>query len=158
MQYPGECDLYRVQKCKFCFTKELIFVHLKVRKATELAKENPFFADLLIKFTHLYRANSKDMKMIIKQPSLCAIVLLATCAFFADMVSAATVSSNAGCSSIDHQHQLFRDIYNGEFLSSVLTIPERIESGTGKLQAPRNSGHQLDLVTVCASSLRSAEK
>ena len=89
------------------------------------------------------------MKMIIKQPSLCAIVLLATCAFFADMVAGAV---------IDHQHQLFRDITNGESLSSVLTIPERIKPGAGESQTPRISGHQLDLVAACASSLESTEK
>ena len=149
--------MYRFQKCKFCFTKQLIFVHLKAGKATELVKENLFFADLLIKFTHLFRANFRMMK-IIKQLSLCAIVLLASCAFFADMVAAGTVSPNAGCSSMYHQHQRLRDIYSGESLSPVLTISERIEPGTDKSQAPRSSRHQLDLVTSCASSLRSAEK
>jgi len=98
------------------------------------------------------------MKKIIRQPSLCAIALLASCAFFADMVAAGTVSPDTGCSSMYHEHQRLRDIYNGESLSSVLAIPERIEPGTGVSQAPRNSGHQLDLVTACASILRPAEK
>jgi len=38
----------------------LIFEHLKAGKATELSKDNPFFADLLIKFTHLLRANFRN--------------------------------------------------------------------------------------------------
>jgi hypothetical protein len=98
------------------------------------------------------------MKKIIKQLSLCAIVLLSPCAIFADMVAAGTVSPTAGCSSMYHEHQRFRGIFNGESLSSVLTIPEQIEPGTGKLQVPGNSGNQLDLVIASASSLGSAEK
>jgi hypothetical protein len=38
----------------------LIFHHQKAGKATELAKENPYFADLLVKFTHMFRANSRN--------------------------------------------------------------------------------------------------
>jgi hypothetical protein len=46
----------------------LIFEHLKAGKATELAKENPNFADLLIKFTQLFRAyfrNEEEYKAAI---------------------------------------------------------------------------------------------
>lgn len=86
--------------------------------------------------------------MIIKQPSLCANVLIASCAFCADRVAAEYESSNADLCCIENDELRPRIIPNGDSTSLSLESHHGTGSQVIKPPASEKSDYQPGLRTV----------
>jgi len=64
------------------------------------------------------------MKMIIKQPSLCAVVLTASCSFCADRVAAESASLHADQSGIDNEDLCLAVI---PYAGPIAFVPENLD-------------------------------
>lgn len=86
--------------------------------------------------------------MIIKQPSLCAVALMASCPVFTGMVATGHLTSNVVHPGTATEALLGADTSNGDPVSSALNILPGIKPDVIKSQAPAKSVYQLYLKAV----------